>query len=134
METISIISVIISVVAGFVTKLLGDRVNKKSNEPKDIEQQVATLDNITNNLNELHAFIQTQKKSLIDNEKTIQELEEERRELTPVVETQREVINTILKIHSKDQKRKRMFDYLIGFFIGIASSAVVTLFFLNLNR
>ncbi|MFC5044699.1 hypothetical protein ACFSTE_22410 [Aquimarina hainanensis] len=128
MEILTFIAAIISLFGGLVTKIARDR-EKRKEQPRTIEKQIEDLDSVSKSLENLKDFIEEQKNSLKDNERTIQELESEKEKLKPIVETQKATVEAILKAHSTSQKRARWFDYLMGFFIGVASSAIVSLVF-----
>lgn len=125
---IVLISTLIGFIGSFLTKYLGYKEKNKS-QPKAIEKELKNLESVSDSLNGLQKFIEGQKNSLIENEKTIIELEKRREELKPIVETQQQTVEAILKAHSSNQKKSKYFDYLMGFFIGIASSGIVTLIF-----
>ena len=125
---IAIISLLLSVIGTVITRYLSVK-EKKYLESNSLTDEIENLDNISENLKNLQKFISIQKNNLIDNEKTIIELEEKKKELKPLIESQEKTVEAILKAHSERQKKSKWLDYLIGFFIGIASSAIVALIF-----
>lgn len=124
----SVIVAIVSAILSLATKLLGDK-DKLKKKSKPLDNQIQDLDEISESLKGLQNFIEEQKISLIENEKAIRELENEKLQLKPIIETQKETVAAILQVHSSSQKKSRWFDYLMGFFIGVASSSIVASIF-----
>lgn len=133
MEISILIAVIVSLIGTATAKFFRDK-EKMLSESKSMEREIENLDGISKSLNGLQQFIDTQKRSLIENEKILLELEKRKEELKPLVETQERTVEAILKAHTDSQKKSRRFDYLIGFFIGVASSATVALVFYYLQN
>ena len=132
-SSIAIASALISFIGTLITKYFADKEKNKS-ETKTVEKELKNLDSISESLNGLQKFIDTQKKHLIENEKTILELERRKEELKPLVETQQQTVEAILNAHAESQKKSKWFDHLMGFFIGVASSAIVTFIFFYLQN
>lgn len=99
---------------------------RNENEPNQLEPEIKKLNEISENLENLKTFIEKQKTSLIENENLIQQLTKEKEELEPIVNTNRDTIESILFLHAKNEKKTKWKNHLFGFFIGVLSSALVT--------
>lgn len=110
--------------------------NFKRSGAKEITKLKKLMDNlgmIRDSL-ELQNTIEYQESKVVENKVLIEKLIKERDELLPIVEMQKDQINSILNEHSKYQKKQKLVEYFIGFLIGVTSSAIVSLIFYYINQ
>lgn len=91
---------------------------------KDIEL-LAEFDNIQKSITRLVAWIEKERSSVINIETTLENLKREKDELEKIVDSDRDVINLILK-YSKINKHSQMKNIVKGFSLGVASSLAAT--------
>ena len=99
-------------------------------ESNTYQQKIAELNNISSNLEELQTFIANQKTQLEETEIALQKLEQEQKQLQPVVEANREVVDTLLnsyiEAHERQSQQNIWRERILGFFSGVLSSLVAT--------
>jgi len=89
-------------------------------------QKIAELDSITASLNEVLYFIDYQKRNLLTQEATLQELVRKNQELEPVVQTKQELVDAIFRVQEERNRKDKRMDQLWGFVWGVVSSIVAT--------
>jgi hypothetical protein len=98
------------------------------------EKQIDSLNQIENSINILKEFVQNQKKYLEESQIAVNLLKEEEELLKPVVEADRKIVDALFKIQAQQQSKSIWLDRAFGFFIGIASSLVASLFWAYARR
>jgi hypothetical protein len=91
-----------------------------------LTQKIAQLDSISTSLNEVLYFIDYQKRNLLAQEATLQELVRKNKELEPVVKTKQELIDAIFRVQDERNRQEKRIDQLWGFVWGVISSIVAT--------
>jgi hypothetical protein len=93
----------------------------------DLNEQLEKLNEVQRNLNNLLKFIEDQRKKVSTEQEIIQRLQAERSLLEPIVNTDRQVLEAVLKAQEEHSKRDRWKDILIGFMGGFVSEIVVAI-------
>lgn len=101
-------------------------------ESQSYEKQLATLNGVQDSLDNLKKFLDLQKKELEERETLLSKLRYERAELQPLVEADREVIVSILRIQAEQNSRGLWNERAIGFIVGIASSLVASFIWIRI--
>ncbi len=99
-----------------------DKTN--SAEGTEYAQMVAQLDETQNVLKTMSAFLERERLRINLAEQAVSRLQEERVALEPVVKTQRETVEAILRVHASTVRAYAWKDRLMGFGIGVLSSMV----------
>jgi len=115
---------------GFITTLLYfvSSINPKSQD-NEIINQIKRLDEAKQSLTLLTKYIDEQKKSIIETEKTVKSLKEEQSKLKPLVESDKKIVEDILSIHAERNKINIWIDRLLAFILGVLSSLVAAFIF-----
>lgn len=108
--------------------------NKEKEESLVYERQLASLNEIEGSIDALREFVKNQKEDLKMSQVAVDKLKEEQQKLKPVVEADRKVIDALFKIQAEQQQKNIWLDRAFGFFIGIASSLVASLFWAYIRR
>jgi hypothetical protein len=125
---ISIISLALGVI--FYSSFAILQINKdviqraKEIEPKGIETKIVELEKIQESLDNLKNFIEEQTFKLVENEKTINNLEQEKSRLDNVVTTDRKVVEAIFAIQEQRGKSQKWQNIFFGFISGIVASVI----------
>jgi low affinity Fe/Cu permease len=96
---------------------------------RDYLHMIDKLTRMGSTLSELKGFLQEKQAKISQIQATIVQLNKEKRQLEPVVKTQREVVEAILCAHSRKTRSDVWKDRLFGFSVGIASSLVASFLF-----
>jgi uncharacterized membrane protein YeaQ/YmgE (transglycosylase-associated protein family) len=133
----SVITAIIGLVASLSINYLDQKQDalQKNNEIEnlDIVTQIDNLNVVEDNLENLLDFIKHQRTSLRTTESKIEALTNEKNQLEPIVNTNREVIQAIFQQQEENQRKGVYIERLIGFGLGILGSVVASIIF-NLFR
>jgi uncharacterized membrane protein YeaQ/YmgE (transglycosylase-associated protein family) len=122
---ISFILTIISSVIVLVNLLFSRRgYIVKSNS---FEKQINELEQALSGIKSLELFIEEHKNKLLQNQKTIDELNLEKEKLQPIVESNQKIVASILNAHSENQSKNIFKERVVGFFLGLLSSSIVSL-------
>ncbi len=101
--------------------------------PKYDEQifskQIGNLEIMSNNINEFQDFITEQKKNLIAEQSTLNNLKLEKTKLEPLVESDRQVVQAIFLEQEKIQRTKVWNERAFGFFIGVIGSLIASIIY-----
>ena len=121
-----LIGIIVLVIFGvFAFKFYIERDFEQS-VSKDIAVQIQELEKFDIGLKKLAAFITIQKEQLTHRQAVIKELEKERNNLEPIVNSQSEVVEAIFKAQERRVKKDRWIDIIVGLFVGIAASFIAS--------
>nr|WP_143023916.1 hypothetical protein [Pseudomonas benzenivorans] len=93
------------------------------------EKQVERLAGIQNSVKDLAEFVSQQQKQLEASRDTLQNLENERKKLEPVVQADRQVVEAILKLQAEKERSSVWLERGIGFLLGIAGSLIASIIF-----
>jgi chromosome segregation ATPase len=91
------------------------------------EKQLESLNNVEKSINALNEFVKNQKERLKTSQVAIEQLQEERNKLKPVLEADRKIVEALFQIQAEKQQKNIWLDRAFGFFIGVASSLVGSL-------
>ena len=97
-------------------------------------KQIESLNNVENNIKDLLAFVEIQKKQLRQSQDVLTELKKEEQNLRPIVETDRGVVNAILEAQAKQTKQDLWKDRGIGFALGILASLIASILFSAIRK
>jgi hypothetical protein len=116
---INILSSVINIVGVYFSPDMTE-----STEGVEYAQMVAHLDGTREVLKNLSTFLERERLRINQAEQTVSRLEGERAALEPVVKTQRETVEAILRAHTSTVRAYAWKDRLMGFGIGVLSSMV----------
>jgi hypothetical protein len=88
----------------------------------DIAQQLDALNQTSESLKSLTAFVEEQKRNLVESEALIKSLREEHEKLKPVVETDRKILDAVLAAQAERQRLDVWRERIWGIFIGAIGS------------
>jgi hypothetical protein len=102
---------------------------KKTVTIVDLTQQIEKLDVMQSSLTELQNFISEQKVKLVEMEKNLSSLKEEKQKLEPVVKSDRKQVESILQLQQDRSRtqvwRDRLYGFIIGFISSLLASSVI---------
>lgn len=87
-----------------------------------IQERLQKLNDVQFTLKELEQFIDSQKQSIVNQNKLLESLKEEKSELEPIVQANRELIDKIFKQQEKRSKWEFRLRIVLGFMLGIVGS------------
>jgi predicted negative regulator of RcsB-dependent stress response len=122
----AIIMAIVAASMSFYEKHEKDIEREKS---QTYEKQVERLSNIQDSVKDLAEFVSQQQKQLEASRDTLQNLENERKKLEPVVQADRQVVEAILKLQADQERSSVWLERGIGFLLGIAGSLIASIIF-----
>ena len=113
-----------------------EQMKKKSAQINNIgiETRVKNLDEIQASLTELVKYIESQKQSIINENIVLKNLKSEKRELEPIINANREVVNQIFKQQEKRSKWEFWLSIGLGFLLGIFASFFGSILFSSYRR
>lgn len=97
----------------------GDEYSAVISQIKGIEEQLA----------DLNAFLERERKRVADTEGTLVKLQQERASLEPIVLTQRETVEAILAAHSSKTASNAWKERIIGFVLGALASLMAAMIY-----
>lgn len=92
-------------------------------------EQIAELEQLQKSLEGLSQFVEKQKESIIESEKTLEKLKKEEARLKPLVETNKQAIEEIIRMSSEDFAERQSQGKWSGFVFGIWTSLFATILF-----
>ena len=104
------------------------RMEQARQQTLDLTYQLGQLGRTRQGLEDLMTFVEDQSKKIRAEQEALAKLSKERSELEPVVRTQREVIEQIMRLQAERTRRERWTGYAFAFLIGVVSSIVASLF------
>jgi hypothetical protein len=90
---------------------------------------IANIGSMEKQLNALAEFLKGERAKISESETTLQNLENEKARLEPVVMTQRETVNAILSAHAKTTALRARKERLLGFMSGVLTSLLASMIF-----
>jgi hypothetical protein len=115
--TVSIIVIIFTLI-----DLNSTFFNKEALRTNEIEVRLKKLNEVQNSLSELGKFIELQKQSIVNENKVLQSLREEKENLEPIVKANKELIDRIFRQQEKRSKWEFWLSIGLGFIFGIIAS------------
>jgi len=104
--------------------------HRRNIEPSNndaFSKHINELERASDSIKSLEKFIVQQKSDLVKNKKTLDKLNPKRKKLKPIVESEKELVDSILSIQTENQSKKVFKERFIGFFLGLLSSAIASL-------
>jgi hypothetical protein len=99
-------------------------------EPKDQCQatdysgMIKLITETQGSFDKLKQFLEAERQRVSQAQRALEELNEERRELEPVVATHRETVEAILLAHHKKTRGAKWKEWILAFCLGVASSLI----------
>jgi cell division protein FtsB len=109
-------------VAVFVSVLQIISTQKQPPLPPSYDAQLKALDQTRIKLQDLIAFIDSQKEQLAASQRAIETLKAEEGQLKPMVEADRKVIDAIFAAEARQYAKEKTRDAIYGFISGVAAS------------
>lgn len=128
LQIIMMVVGIISILAMFFTQEMPMSILKYPDLPQDdLSLQIESLIQMEASLMELQGFVQNQRRTVIEYQNTVAELEKEKQSLEPLVKADKEIIGKLFEIQEKRAKDRVWTERAIGFVSGVLASLLVTL-------
>jgi hypothetical protein len=129
-----IATAIISIAVGAVGSLLvyqGDqqrktKINAELSKNSDFTAQIQQLNDTEKSIKTLLAFVNTQKDRVMQNEKSIQQLESEKQRLAPLVSADKATVDALFKAQEERARESASQERWIGFGLGILASMIAS--------
>lgn len=118
----------------FITEQLFQIVLVAPKFDKEIEGQIAKLNDIQSSLKSLQGFISNQKKKLQAEKTTLLDMRKEINKLEPIIEADRKTVESIFELQQEKYRGQIWKERIIAFFIGAFSSMLASLLIIWLNR
>jgi hypothetical protein len=115
----------------FIVSIISVVLYIKTPKPNEIDiapKEIETLAEMEEMVSYLESYIQDKKGEILTLEQKLERLEDEHSELVPIVEIERETVETVLNAFDYWSRKRIWYEYLGTFIIGILSTLVVTLF------
>ncbi|WP_368232708.1 hypothetical protein [Aeromonas sp. s3] len=93
-----------------------------------------TLTKVQKSINNLSTFVATQKEQLRQSEEAINSLKKEEEALKPMVNADRDVVDSILRLQAERAASSAWQERLIGFGLGIVGSLIASLIWSGFRR
>lgn len=103
-------------------------------ESLTFEAQMDTLTNVQTSINNLSEFVINQKEQLRQSEEAVNSLKKEQEALKPMVNADREVVDSILRLQAERATSSAWQERLIGFGLGIVGSLIASLILSGIRR
>ncbi|HDI1213721.1 MULTISPECIES: hypothetical protein [Aeromonas] len=103
-------------------------------ESLTFESQMETLTEVQKSINNLSTFVATQKEQLRQSEEAINSLKKEEEALKPMVNADRDVVDSILRLQAERAASSAWQERLIGFGLGIVGSLIASLIWSGFRR
>lgn len=116
-----ILVILTAIVAGIFGKKL-DMTKDLLKEDVTFTEKIKELDAVTKSLNNLMTYIETQKKEITEYQKTIQDLENRKSELEPVVEANKKIVEALFAEQERRNETYIWFERIISFLMGVIGS------------
>ena len=97
----------------------------------DVSAQIEKLDMMSDNLSDFQFFLEQQKENLKSEQTVLTQLKEEKKNLEPLVQADREIVEAVFKQQEKRQREKVWYERAFGFFIGVLSSLLATFIYVK---
>ncbi|MDR0872036.1 MAG: hypothetical protein LBN27_01030 [Prevotellaceae bacterium] len=120
---ISLIATVFSIVLIFIRY----SEEKLNSENSDIKEQMQKVKLMSDNLKEMIDFLDIQKKRITEEQLLLENIQQQRKEIEPLLKTEKQIVREILNAQTKYERKNIWLDRAIAFFLGIASSMIATL-------
>ena len=101
--------------------------------PASFQEQLQVLEDTQTDLQNLSGFIEQQKAALQRQESIVRRLEDEEKELRPVVEADRDIVAAVLAAEADRRRERFWLELFIAFAVGVASSIVAMFIYRRLR-
>ena len=130
-------SIIVFVLSSFLTVLFSyySHVLKNAVSENDVvKEQIQRVDIMSDNLKEMIDFLDVQKKKITEEQLLLENIQQQRRELEPLLNTEKRIVENILSVQAKYVRKNIWIDWTIAFLLGVASSTLATLIVRKIGR
>lgn len=103
-------------------------------ESLTFETQMDTLTKVQTSINNLSEFVINQKEQLRQSEEAVKSLKKEQEALKPMVNADREVVDSILRLQAERATSSAWQERLIGFGLGVVGSLIASLIWSGIRR
>jgi chromosome segregation ATPase len=100
---------------------------KPTSQPPEFETQLSELNQTSEKIRGLLAFVESQKKNLEQSKEVIDKLNTERAKLQPLVNADRQVVEALFAAQTEKQNTSLWRERWIGFGLGVASSILASI-------
>ncbi len=128
---LAVFHVLVSILMFVPAYLFPDKQTPEGDEYTLMLERIAQ---VTGDLSTLSAFLEREKKRVVDTQNTLTTLQQKRRKLQPILKTQEETVHAILAAYSANLRSTAWKDRLIGFSLGLIASLIASWLFGLLNR
>ncbi|WP_321311503.1 HNH endonuclease signature motif containing protein [Halarcobacter sp.] len=123
----SIVSVIAVVLTIYQTEIIRkEKLEAKLSENLDFKSQIKELSETEKSLKTLLTFVSSQKQKVIIYEQNIQQLENEKQKLEPLVNADKATVEALFKVQEERAKENANKERWIGFGLGILASIIAS--------
>ena len=113
--------------------LFQSRPDRAKTSDRGYAEALEMVESIRGQMSRLDHVLERQHGLAQEADRALQQLEEQRKALEPIVQTQRETVESILAAHGRSTSRNAWKERLYGFLSGIAASVIASYAFLNLH-
>jgi hypothetical protein len=96
-QLMALIASLLGVILGMTTFLFEHRLS----QPESYRAQIESLNTTEQSLRNLITFVESQKKNLVESQAIVESLKKEESKLRPMVEAERELVDSILAISGR---------------------------------
>lgn len=126
---------IVGIITALISGILAFFVSPKNNPDNEkITTQINNLNTMSDNLKQMISFIDAQKNKMIDEEKLLGDIKQEREKIEPLLVADKKVVDAVFKLQEERQQKSIWFDRAIGFFLGITSSMIASIIINNIRK
>ena len=125
------LSALAAVAGALLAVVLGDWNNKNLASPPaaTFSQQLKVLDQTQASLQNLSQFVARQRSELEAGQRTVEQLQQQRKSLEPLVTADQRVVNALLRVQEERAQKAAAHERLIGFGLGVLASIVASILF-----
>jgi hypothetical protein len=109
-------------IATLISSFLIDTQIKPTDHESQFRDQIDELNKVESSLLSFIEFVRIEKEKVIETENTLLKLRNEKDELEPIVNTNRQTVQAILDVHRRQNEVSVKRERLIGFALGVVSS------------
>ncbi|MCJ7645342.1 hypothetical protein MUO65_00305 [bacterium] len=100
-----------------------------SSQVGEYSRMIEGVSKMGTTLTELRTFLEREIERVSETQRILEQLNQEKQQLEPVVRTQRQVVEAILSAHSKKTRLSKWKDWVIAFCLGVLASLLATYLF-----
>jgi len=129
-KSLTYIASIIGIATGMLSIILSFysyRLKNTASENDIIKEQIQRVDLMSSNLKEMIDFLDAQKKKITEEQFLLENIQQQRKELEPLLNMDKKIVENILNAQTKYERKNLWIDWAIAFLLGVASSMFATL-------